>query len=167
MLDGKNELIANGYTPFAWETPGYQASAKANRAAAAFMKTYQRAVYYTADTPDFDAAVARDFAVGQFYPYVIQQDYYGQKIIPENLGEIEYDFTHDPVVDNVQDLLLNAQFALAVRDGHASFFYHPYWIGLWQRAPLPKSWNAEGDFQKLIDGIRSLGYTWKAAKDVN
>lgn len=164
MLDGKNELIANGYTPFAWETPHYQASAKANRAAT-FMKTYQRAVYYTADTPNFDAEVSRDFAVGQFYPYVIQQDYYGQKIIPENLGNIEYDISDIDPTSNIvytwQDLYLNAQFALAVRDGYGSFFFHPFW--------LEPSLGVPGfqDFQNLINGMKGLGYTWKAAKDEN
>lgn len=162
MLNGKNEFIASGYTPFAWETPGYQASAKASRAAAAtFAKTYQRVVYYTADTPDFGAAVARDFAVGQFYPYVIQQDYYGQKVIPENLGAITYDGLESHTVYTWQDVHLDAQFALAVRDGYASFYVYPYFLNPYL------STTGFQDLQNLIDGIQGLGYTWKAAKDVD
>lgn len=156
---GRDDLVANGYNPVAWETPHYQSSALSTKAIPPlFDKTYQRAVYYTADVPNFNAAQSKDFSVGQFFPYIIKQDYYGQKIIPENLGNIEYDISHiDPTSNLVytwQDLYLNAQYALAVRDGFGSFFFHPFW--------LEPDLNVPGfqDFQNLIDGINGLGYTW-------
>lgn len=164
MMKGRQDMIANGYAPFAWETPHYQGSARANRASA-FMKTYQRAVYYTADIPDFNAQVSRDYSVGQFYPYIIQQDYYGQKVIPENLGNIEYDISHIDPSSNItytwQDLHTNAQYALAVRDGVGSFFFHPFWLD----SSLP--FNAFQDFQNLINGMTGLGYRWVAASSLN
>ena len=71
-LAGLLELSSNGYSPTAWETPHYQGSALASKAAAqTFAKTYQRVVYYTADNPNFNAAVGKDFAVGQIFPYPI------------------------------------------------------------------------------------------------
>jgi uncharacterized protein YdaL len=49
---------------------------------------------------------------------------------------------------------LNAQYALTVRDGFASFFFHPFW--------LEPDLGTPGfqDFKRLVDGITSLGYVW-------
>jgi uncharacterized protein YdaL len=158
---GVQEMMANGYSPVAWETPHYQGSALASKASTqVFKTTYQRVVYYTADKPNFNAATSKDFAVGQIFPYVIKKDYYGQRIIPESLGNIEYDIRDIDPTSNYnytpQDILVNAQYALTVRDGFASFFFHPFW--------LEPSLNLPGfaDFQKVVDGITQLGFTWVA-----
>lgn len=155
VLAGKADLIANGYNPVAWETPHYQASAKSMRAIPTiYPKTYQRAVYYTADEPDFNAPVGKDFAVGQFFPYVIQRDYYGQKVIPENLGNFEYKIDDTSIVYTWEDIRTNAEYALVVRDGFGSFFFHPFLLD----ADLKL--DAFGDFRKLVEAMTSLGYTW-------
>ncbi|MDC8758285.1 DUF2334 domain-containing protein [Janthinobacterium fluminis] len=156
---GMNDLLAHGYTPVAWETPHYQGSALSMRATPAiYPKTYHRAVYYTADTPDFNAAQGRDFSAGQFFPYIILKDHYGQKILPENLGNIAYDlsalFPDSSDVYSWQDIYTNAQYALAVRDGFASFFYHPFLLEPSLNLP------ALQDFKTLILAISALGYTW-------
>lgn len=159
MTQGKTDLIANGYLPVAWETPHYQGSALANKAAASlFSKTNHRAVYYTADTPNFNAAQSKDFWAGQFFPYTIYQDYYGQKIIPENLGNVEYNISNIDPSSNItytwQDIYTNAQYAMVIRDGFASFFFHPFWLDPSLKLP------AFSDFQKIITGITGLGYKW-------
>lgn len=156
---GLNDLVANGYKPVAWETPHYQSSPLSTKAIPPIYPTsYQRAVYYTSDTPNFTESPGKDFAVGQFFPYVIKQDYYGQRILPENLGNIEYDISAiDPrstVVYTWQDIYTNAQFALAVRDGFASFFFHPFWLD------PDLNLSAYQDFQSLVTGITNLGYKW-------
>ncbi len=157
---GLADLKANGYTPFAWEAPHYHGSPLSSKAAAAkFAKTYQRVVYFTADKPQLNISGAgRDFAVGQFFPYFIKKDYYGQKIIPENLGNIEYNIcevdTSSCLEYSWQDLYKNAQYAKVVRDGVASFFFHPFW--------LDPAVNKPGfaDFKSLVEGISALGYQW-------
>ncbi|MBC5785132.1 DUF2334 domain-containing protein [Ramlibacter sp. USB13] len=153
------ELGQFNYGPVAWETPHYMASPTASRAVPlAFNTTYQRVVYFTADKPDFSPHAGKDFSAGQIFPYVIQRDYYGQKVLPENLGNIEYDIRRiDPTsyfTYSWQDILLNAQYALTVRDGFGSFFFHPFW--------LEKDIGTTGyqDFTRLVDGITALGYTW-------
>jgi uncharacterized protein YdaL len=162
---GLGELTANGYSVFAWETPHYEASATDSRTfTQRFNKTYQRVVYFTADKPNFFASTGKDFAVGQIFPYPIARDYYGQQIIPEDLGNVEYDIsTIDPTSNynyTAQDILTNAQYAMAVRDGYASFFFHPFW--------LEPDLGTPGfqDFQTIINGITSLGYTWVPASTV-
>jgi uncharacterized protein YdaL len=162
---GLNDLRNNGYRPVAWETPHYQASALSSKAVPAlFGTTYQRCVYYTADKPNFNAPIAKDFAVGQIFPYPIARDYYGQRIIPESLGNIEYDIhTIDPTSNynyTWQDITTNAQYALVVRDGYASFFFHPFWLE--PELGLP----GFSDFKKTMEGITQLGYTWVAPSSV-
>jgi uncharacterized protein YdaL len=161
LKKGLRDMRANGYNPVAWETPHYHASALSSKAVPrVFSTTYQRVVYFTADKPNFFAPVGKDFSVGQIYPYVIQRDHYGQRVLPENLGNIEYDIsTIDPTSNynyTWQDLVTNARFALAVRDGFASFFFHPFWL-----EPAVGTPGFE-DLKKTVEGITALGYTWAA-----
>lgn len=164
---GLLELQLNGYFPFAWEAPHYQSSPLAIKAVPQYFKnTYQRVVYYTSDNPQTLNATTpgHDFSVGQFFPYIIQKDYYNQRVIPENLGNVEYNICSiDPsscLTYNVTDILTNANYALVVRDGFASFFFHPFWL----EADLGTPGMA--DFQQIITGITALGYTWADASTV-
>ena len=162
---GISDLQKNGYSPIAWEAPHYQGSAISSKVAASVFKTtYQRVVYYTADQPNFSAATAKDFAVGQIFPYVINKDYYGQRVIPESLGNIEYDIHLIDPSSNYnytwQTILTNAEYAMTVRDGFASFFFHPFWL----EASLGQP--GFSDFQSLVNGITQLGYTWVAPSKV-
>ena len=167
LSSGLLELQLNGYFPFAWEAPHYQSSPLAIKAVPQYFKnTYQRVVYYTSDNPQTLNAttVGHDFSVGQFFPYIIQKDYYNQRIIPENLGNVEYNICNiDPsscLTYTAQDILTNANYALVVRDGFASFFFHPFWLEPELGTP------GYTDFQTIITGITSLGYTWADASTV-
>jgi uncharacterized protein YdaL len=124
-----------------------------------FSSTYQRAVYYTSTTPALNVTTpARDFAVGQFFPYIIKSDYYGQRVIPENMGNIEYDIhTIDPASNfnyTAQDLCTNASYATVIRDSFASFFFHPFWLEPELKVPGYK------DFQTVVNCVTAAGYTW-------
>ena len=157
---GVYDLVSAGYNPVAWEAPHNHASALSAKAAASvFSTTYQRAVYFTADKPDFTTSVAKDFGAGQSFPYVIRRDYYGQRVLPENLGNIEYSNPADPMSINytADDLILNARYAKTIRDGYASFFFHPFLV----EPEFGKPGLA--DFKKVIEGISQLGFTWVAA----
>ncbi len=159
LNSGLQELRSNGYNPVAWETPHYHASPLSSKAVPlAFNTTYQRVVYFTADQPSLNAGINKDFAVGQIFPYVIKKDHYGQRVLPENLGNIEYDISNIDPTSNFnytwQDILINAQYAKTVRDGYASFFFHPFWL----EPAVGKPGLA--DFRSLITGITALGYTW-------
>ena len=161
LSSGLLEFQLNGYAPFAWEAPHYQSSPLAIKAVPQYFKnTYQRVVYYTSDNPQTLNATTpgHDFSVGQFFPYIIQKDYYNQRVIPENLGNVEYNICNiDPsscIVYTAQDILTNANYALVVRDGFASFFFHPFWLEPEVGTP------GFTDFQSVITGISALGYTW-------
>lgn len=160
MADGLAEFTNNGFKVAGWGAPQYQMSPLASQAAAAEFKTsFQRAVYYTSTNPQIGTgAPNQDFSAGQFFPYIINQDYYGERIIPENLGSIQYNICNvDPfscVAYTWQQVLTNAQYGLAVRDGFASFFFHPYWLEPGLGVP------AMSDFKSLVSGVTKLGYKW-------
>ena len=160
MQAGLTEFTNSGYKVAGWGAPQYQMSPLASQAAAAEFKTsFQRAVYYTATNPQIGTGAAnQDFSAGQFFPYIINQDYYGERIVPENLGSIQYNICNiDPyscVAYTWQQVLQNAQYAAVVRDGFASLFFHPYWLEPSLNVP------AMSDFKSLISGITKLGFTW-------
>ena len=166
-LDGAvKEFSAAGYKAFAWETPHYQASPRAYRAIAErFPVSYERAVYYTADSPRLNVSTPdRDFAVGQFFPYPLLRDVYGRKVLPENLGNIEYDISEIDPSSNIQygweDLATNATVLRAVvRDGVASFFFHPFWLLSFVK-PDGTAYAIDGlaDLARLLRAINTLGY---------
>ncbi|MGA4238494.1 DUF2334 domain-containing protein [Ralstonia nicotianae] len=167
LSSGLLEFQLNGYQPFAFEAPHYQSSPLSMKAVPRYFKSvYQRVVYYTSDNPQTltSTAPGHDFSVGQFYPYVIKKDYYGQRVIPENLGNIEYNICNiDPsscLTYTAQDILANAQYAVVVRDGFASWFFHPFW--------LEPDLNEPGfaDFQSVMNGISALGFSWVDAATV-
>lgn len=162
---GLAECAAVGLTPFAWETPHYQGSPRMHQAVAQrFSTRYERSFYYTSLDPQLDLPVDdpnRDFFAGQFFPYVIFQDYYGQRVLPENLGNVEYDIRDIDPLSNLnvpwEDLLTHAEYGRVVRDGFASFFFHPFWLEPDLGTP------GLADFKNLVEGITALGYTWVGA----
>ena len=80
--------------------------------------------------------------MGQFFPYVVK-DIYGTKVLPENIGNIEVEsFNHHPAT-MPSDLINRARLNLAVRDGFASFFYHPH-LGV-------------GHLRQTVEGIKGSG----------
>ena len=167
LSSGLLEFQLNGYAPFAWEAPHYQSSPLSIKAVPQYFKnTYQRVVYYTSDNPQTlnSTTAGHDFSVGQFFPYIIQKDYYNQRIIPENLGNVEYNICNiDPsscLTYTAQDILTNATYAQVVRDGFASFFFHPFWLEPELGTP------GYTDFQTIITGITGMGYTWADASTV-
>ncbi|MFA5801356.1 MAG: DUF2334 domain-containing protein [Thermoleophilia bacterium] len=99
----QQECWDNGIYPIAWETPHYTST-------------------------DFtQEIIARYFPVsygrrGQnFYPYILETNRSGQKVIPETMGyvRIKEDAGVEPQVPQTGELI-------SVRDGIASAFFHPF-----------------------------------------
>src|SRR5262249_25849552 len=112
-----NEFTVAGLNPVAWETPHYTASALDYAIFATnFPLTIQRVLYS-------DAA---GHSAGQFFPYTIETDVYGQRIIPENLGNVSPvgSLLYPPRLPS--DIIRAARKNLVIRDGWASAFFHPY-----------------------------------------
>ncbi|KIM07945.1 MAG: hypothetical protein KU29_05760 [Sulfurovum sp. FS06-10] len=145
---GKEILTQLGLSAFAWEAPHYMAGANHYRSIAeVYPVQYARVLYYpNEDSSDMDLKYQ---FVGQFFPYVIQKDVYGTTIIPENIHNIE-----DRPNSGYRQLLPANMIHFAkklkvVRDGVASFYYHPYF----------------GDtyLKQIIPGLQQAGYEFVSA----
>ena len=157
--DGLWQMLNLGFRPVAWETPHYIGSPSTLQAVAQVHRSaYQRHVYFTSDHPDLTPGMGADFAVDQFSPYILERDIYGLRIMPETLGNLQYfEFGAEEEFTS-KELLENAKYMRAVRDGFASFFVHPFLM-------LPSGdYDGRGyqHLTEIIEGISELGFTWTA-----
>ena len=78
--------------------------------------------------------------------------------MPENLGNEELDAFNTNPPRLPADVIANAQANLVVRDGFASFFWHPYLVS------DPRAGTAH--LRQIVQGIKALGYTFVSASSV-
>ncbi len=149
---GRSDFAAAGLAiPTIFEFPHYAGSAADYDAVDDVVGWgYDRRLYFsgtlTGNEPDYS------HLFGQFFPYTVT-DVYTTNVIPENIGNYEpLPFNNHPAV-LVPELIERAEANLVVRDGFASFFYHPF-FGL-------------EALQDLVEGIDALGeYTWVSPTDL-
>ena len=127
------ECFKNGIYPLTWETPHYAASQ----------------LDYRVFSEYFNSAYDRNLSIdraesGHYFPYTTT-DRFGRFIIPESLGYIPLEMP-DPAV-----LVANGARLKAVRDGVASFFFHPF---------LDIKY-----LEDCVDGIEGLGYRFISITD--
>jgi len=151
------ELRSAGFSPVAWSTPHYAASAIDYVVFGDYFPlTIQRAIYFesTGDVTGVRGQGQRwrqQFISdgrfgGQFFPFVIQKDIYGQKIVPENLGNVDLPVLNGAATRQPADMIRIARKNRVVRDGWASGFFHPFLdVAL---------------LQELVRGIKAEGYTF-------
>lgn len=142
MKMGLEEFWKNNLYPLVWETPHYTASQSDYPIFAKYFSTAmeQRCVLDDAD-------------YSQYFPYIIEKDLFGQRIIPENLGYIPLDDDRRVEEEAVQKLLKGAKMQLAVRDGFASAFIH--------------SFIDVKYIKEYVEGVRDLGYTFIDVRDLS
>jgi len=139
-------LLAGLKVPTVFEPPHYAASATDYKVFNSMFGTrYDRGLYFPGllsnTTPDSTKMM------GQFFPYSVR-DVYGSAVIPENIGNIEPEAFNNHPARFPADLVATAKANLVVRDGTASFFYHPY-LGT-------------GYLKQTVEGIQGAGYTFVA-----
>jgi uncharacterized protein YdaL len=130
---GLEECFKNGIYPVTWETPHYVAS----------MLDYQTIARYFNSSYERVASVNNGES-GHYFPFPTV-DRFGRFIIPECLGYIPAE-KPDPA-----PLVAACDRLQVVRDGVASFFFHPF---------LDQDYLAE-----TIDGIQELGYRFASIRD--
>jgi hypothetical protein len=89
--------------------------------------------------------------VSQYFPYPVR-DVYGGAVIPETLGNVAPTAANQHGVRSAADIVAAARRQLVVRDGVASFFYHPY-LG-------------SAALKEIVPGIQALGYTFVPAESM-
>ncbi len=191
-----------GLRPLAWEVPHYAASGlDFTLFGRLFEWTYHRALYFdggvtqdvtfqprhrffeclSAECREERRELARKLRVetdhsafgGQIVPFVVYNDVYGQAVIPETLGMIDYPFFSDRTwipVSHPRDVLRFARKLRVVRGAVASFFWHvdllsptlPYY------QMNPGNYETEGGRNTLItvvQGLKELGYEFGSIGD--
>jgi uncharacterized protein YdaL len=141
LEQGIQEFMKNGIYPLVWETPHYAGS----------FRLYETIGRYFSTCMEQRLAI-EDLDDGQFFPYMINSDLFGQRNIPENLGYVPLDA--DPAVGKaaVQRILTGAKAGLAVRDGFASCFFHAF--------------VDPALLEEIVDGVQALGYTYMDVREL-
>lgn len=97
---------------------------------------------------------------GQLYPYEIYGDVYGQRLFPENLGNVNIELSTQVInLRTVDQMLEDARRNLVLRDVWGSAFYHPFLLDepYWDDNVNDVSHN---DLYKLLTGMKNLGYNF-------
>ena len=169
-VDGGNSVVFDGPVPGdsqAWALARLDAGLGAFTAAGLSPPTIFEPPHYTGSMADYQAFQARfgvrydrgtyfpgtwseagpDFRkpFSQFFPYLVR-DVYGSLVIPENLGNVAVAQYNNHDTRFPADILASASRNFAVRDGFASFFYHPH---------LGPARLAE-----ILDGLLAQGWTF-------
>lgn len=100
----------------------------------------------------------------QFFPYEIYSDYYGQRVLPENLGHphIAYGNGRPRSLENI---VADAKRNRVIRDSWASFFIHVSYI---MRMDGQNPESPESGIEKLVKTVRTLkelGYSFQNANE--
>jgi uncharacterized protein YdaL len=142
---GLFELMqANLPWPRVFEYPHYAGSDADSVAVRAFFDTvYHRGLYFGGVLSG--APPNHDHMIGVMYPFE-GRDVYGLDVIPENLGSYEPEASNHNPPRLVADILQTARANRVVRDGFASFYFHPYY-------PLSV-------LEEIVRGVRAEGYTF-------
>ncbi len=154
---GLTEIAAAGLPrPSIFTFPHYAGSVNAYRAVRqVFSYRLDRALYFngllTGSAPDYSRPI------GQYFPYPVT-DVYGQFVLPENLGNEETEEYNNNPPRSPGDIIDAARRNLVVRDGFASFFWHPYNVN----DPL----SGIDNLRTIIRGIKALGYTFVAPTSI-
>lgn len=157
MTAGLSEIAAVGLPrPNIFTFPHYAGSVNAYRAVQqVFSFRLDRALYFngllTGAAPDYSRPI------GQYFPYPVT-DVYGQFVLPENLGNEETEEYNNNPPRSPADIIDAARRNLVVRDGFASFFWHPYNVN----DPL----SGIDNLREIIRGIKALGYTFVAPTSI-
>lgn len=103
---------------------------------------------------------------GQFFPYEILGDVYGQRLIPENIGNLQPFMT--PGVLNsrtADDMVRSIRRNRVLRDAWASFFFHPFLLKKLDDGGLSLKPNDTQVIRKLVRAALDNGYTFVALDD--
>ena len=133
LRTGMKECFANKLYPVTWETPHYKASDNTYLTISRYFNSSYEQVSSMNNADE-----------GHYFPYP-SMDRFNRFIIPEELGYID---VNDP---QPEEIILNAKRMSVVRDGVASFFFHPF---------VDIKYLAQ-----IVDGIQKLGYRFVSIRD--
>ena len=144
---GLEILRGAGIRPVAWMCPHYQASGSDYRLfARRFKWNVGRVIYFPGPS-------------GQFYPYEIFGDVYGQRLVPENVGNVQ-PFMNEQVLHSVtiDDMIAIVRRNSVLRDAWASFFVHPSMLEPAAKGGVASVPGDTAPLERLIAAAKQSGY---------
>jgi uncharacterized protein YdaL len=153
VVDAKFLLVKAGLSTVAWVTPHYAASPADYAIFGRYFDRVVQRVCYSLAAPEPGGALS---FVSQFFPYTIYKDHYGQFIWPEDLGFVAMPGS-DWGLETPGDIAEAAHGMTVVRDGWASFYWHPQLMA--------RRGEAER-LSRLIDSVRADGYEFVSLKSL-
>lgn len=162
LAHGIKQMNEAGLRIAAWLPPHYEASPLAYKI---FGETFSRSVQRVRYIPvNVDASVDKINWAGQFFPYTIYKDYYGQFLWPENLGNVRIPHSrdldikdHDHNLRFPEEIISSAKRNRVLRDSWASFFWHPQLIA---------TESGIQSLDRIIREIKSYGYEFVSLKEM-
>jgi len=131
---GIAECFRNGLYPLAWETPHYSAS-----------QNDYKTIRKNFDTFYDQVMVAEVDGTQQPFPYPARLKDLDVKIIPENLGYVPIERPDTTLIIQAARKMLN------VRDGMASFYFHPF---------VPIDY-----LKRIVKSMKAMGWEFVSIKD--
>lgn len=106
-------------------------------------------------------------------PFITYRDVYGQSIVPETLGMIDFVFYSSKTwrpVSTPDDIIRRAKKLKVIRGAVASFFWHPLVLDsknvYYQENPGSfEAFGGKKSLSLVINGLRDLGYVFKSTND--
>jgi uncharacterized protein YdaL len=108
---------------------------------------------------DLAVTHADTLPAGQFYPYEIYGDYYGQRVIPEDVGNVQ-PFMNEQVMKtaSVEELIAVMKRNRVIRDAWGSYFVHPFQLDDTIHEGSALFPGKTTRIEKLIQATRDNGY---------
>jgi hypothetical protein len=113
-----DECFACGLYPLLWVTPHYMAS----------VKDYREIARHFSTVAERRIVVDR-YDSRQSFPFIIEKDMYGQRVLPEYLGFVQFrtgSLDKEAGRKDVKAIIDGARTLQCVRDSCAGFFFHPF-----------------------------------------
>jgi uncharacterized protein YdaL len=103
---------------------------------------------------------------GQFFPYEIYGDVYGQRVVPENLGDSQ-PYINEFVIRTrtVAEMVADAKRNRVIRDAWASFFYHPQLLEVYGQSGRGAFPGDPQELVYLVRELKKLGYRFVHLND--
>lgn len=103
---------------------------------------------------------------GQLYPYEIYNDIYGQRVIPEILGNPQpFESEHVWYPRRIEEIISDAKRNRVIRDSWASLFFHSYLLTDLKNDGIGEYPGDTRPLIKLIREIKDLGYEFMPLND--
>lgn len=102
----------------------------------------------------------------QFFPYEIYGDSFGQRLIPENIGNIQpYVSEQVLAIRTIDDMIKTIKRNRVLRDVWASYFFHAFLLNLPKDSGIANTAGDTSELERLLQATIDAGYEFIQLED--